>query len=143
MSGLIELPALEELLILLNIQIIRTRKVSPAGELECKFGIVQCREDIRNDGIFVDIHAQNLTLLVHTDDTVRSFMFSRDEDGLAGNSVHVDTRARFEVVEVNEAVFCDQVDNSVLFRDLHRDREIVGSLWGEVDVDLLFGEHGV
>jgi hypothetical protein len=34
-------------------------------------------------------------------------MFSRDEDGLAGNSVHVDTRAGFEVVEVNEAVFRD------------------------------------
>jgi hypothetical protein len=115
LSGLIELPALEELLVLLDIQVIRTRKVSPTGELEGQFGIVQCREDIRNDGILVDIHAQNLTLLVHADDTMRSLVFSRDEDGLAGNSVHVDTRARFEVVEVDEAVFRDQVDNSVLF----------------------------
>ena len=42
-------------------------------------------------------------------------MLGCDEDGLAGNSVHVDARAGFEVIEVNEAVFCDQVDNSVLF----------------------------
>ena len=70
-------------------------------------------------------------------------MFSRDEDGFAGNSVHVDTCARFEVIEVNEAVFCDQIDDSMLFCDLHRDREIVRRFWGEVDIDLLFGEDGV
>ena len=115
LSGLIELPALEKLLVLLDIQIVRSRKISPTSELEGQFGIVQCREDIRNDGIFVDIHAQNLALLVDTNDTVRSLVFSRNEDGLAGNPVHVDTRARFEVVEVNETVFGDQEHNSVLF----------------------------
>jgi hypothetical protein len=143
LSGLIELSALEELLVLLDIQVIRARKVSPASKLEGQFGIVQCREDIRNDGVLVDIHAQNLALLVHADDTVRGLMFSRDEDGFAGNSVHVDTCARFEVVEVNEAVFCDQIDDSVLFCDLHCNWEIVRRLWGEVDVDLLFGEYGI
>ena len=143
LGGLIELPTLEELLVLLNVQVIRTWKVSPTCELEGQFGIVQRREDIRNDGILIDIHTQNLTLLVHTNDTMRSLVFSRDEDCLAGNSVHVDARARFEVVEVDEAVFCDQVDNSVLFRDLHCNREIIRRLWREVDVDLLFGEHGI
>ena len=128
---------------MLDIQIIRTRKVSPTGELEGQLGVVQCREDIRNDGILVDIYAQDLTLLVHTDDTMRSPMFSRDEDSLAGNSVHIDARAGFEVIEVDEAVFCDEVDDSVLFRDLHRNWEIVRRLWREVDVDLLFGEHGI
>jgi len=130
-------------LVLLNVQIIRTRKVGPTGELEGQLGVVQCREDIRNDGILVDVHAQNLTLLIYADDTMRRLVFSRDEDGLSGNSVHIDTRARFEIVEVDEAVFCDQVDDSVPFRDLHRNREIVRRLWREVDVDLLFGEDGI
>ena len=143
MSGLIELPALEELLVLLDVQLIRTRKVSPASELEGQFGIVQCRKDIRDNGILVNVHAKNLTLLVYTDDTMRSLVFSRDEDCLAGDSVHVDTGARFEIIEMNEAVFRDEVDNSVLFRDLHRDREIVRRLWREVNVNLLFCEHGV
>jgi len=127
----------------LNVQIIRTGKVGPTGKFEGQFGIVQRREDIRNDGILVDIHAQNLTLLIHADDTVRSLVFSRDEDSLAGNPVHVDTRARFKVVEVDEAVFRDQVDNPVSFRDLHRNREIVRRLWREIDVDLFFGEYGI
>ena len=143
LSGLIELSTLEELLVLLNVKVICTWKVGPTGELESQFGIVQCREDIRDDGILVDVHAQNLTLLIHADDTMRSLMFGRDEDGLAGDSVHVDTCARFEVVKVDEAVFCDQVDNSVLFRDLHRNREIVRRLWRKIDVDLFFGEHGI
>lgn len=130
-------------MVLLNVKVICTGKIGPTGELEGQFGIVQCREDIRDDGILVDVHAQNLTLLIHTDDTMRSLVFGRYEDGLARNSVHVDARARFEVVEVDEAVFCDQVDNSVLFRDLHRDREIIRCLWREVDVDLFFGKHGI
>ena len=70
LSGLIELPALEKLLVLLHIEVVRTRKVSPTSKLEGQFGIVQSRKDIRNDGILVDIHAQNLTLLVNTDDAV-------------------------------------------------------------------------
>ena len=130
-------------MVLLDVQIVCPGKASPNGELEGQFGVVQRREDIRNDGILVDIHAQNLTLLVHADDTMRSLMFSRDEDGLAGDSVHVDARAGFEVVEVDETVFCDQVDNSVLFRDLHCDREIVRRFWREVDVDLFFCEHWI
>lgn len=101
------MPALEELLVLLDIQIIRAREVCPTSELEGQFGIVQRGENIRNDGIFVDIHAQNLTLLVHTNDTIRSLMLGRDEDSLSGNSVHVDACAGFEVVEVDETVFCD------------------------------------
>ena len=67
-------------------------------------------------------------------------MFGRYKDGLARNPVHIDARARFEVIEMNEAVFRYQVDNSVLFRDLHGNWKIVGRLWGEVHIDLLFGE---
>ena len=93
LSGLIELTTLEKLLVLLDIQIIRTRKVGPAGKLEGQFGIVQRGEDIGNDGILVDIHAQNLTLLVHADDAVRGLVFSRNKDGLSRDSVHVNARA--------------------------------------------------
>ena len=143
LSGLIDLPTLEELLVLLDVQVIRTREISPTGELEGQFGVIQCGEDIRNDGILIDVNAQNLTLLVNTDDTMRSLMFCSNEDGLSGNSVHVNACTRFKVIEVNESVFRDQVNDSVLFRDLHRDGEIVGRLWREVDVDLLFSEGGI
>ena len=40
LGGLIELSALEELLVLLDVQIIRARKVSPASELEGQFGVI-------------------------------------------------------------------------------------------------------
>ena len=143
LSGLIELPTLEELLVLLDVQVIRTREISPTGELEGQFGVIKYGEDIRNDGILIDVNAQNLSLLVNADDAMRSLVFCSNEDGLPRNSVHIDASTRFEVIEVNKAVFRDQIDDSVLFRDLHRDGEIVGRLWREVDVDLLFDEGGI
>ena len=84
-----------------------------------------------------------MPLLVYADDTVRGLVLRGYEYGFAGNSVHVHTRTRLEVVKVNETKFCDKEDNAVLFRDLHRDGEIVCGLRREEYVDGLLREYGV
>jgi hypothetical protein len=70
-------------------------------------------------------------------------VFASYEHGLAGDSVHVETSSSFEVVEVNETVFGDEVDDTVSFRDLHSDGEIVGSFRREEDIDSFLGVNGV
>lgn len=44
----------EQLLVLLDVKIIGTRKVGTTGELERKFGIVERAEDIGDDRLLVD-----------------------------------------------------------------------------------------
>ena len=44
---------------------------------------------------------------------------------------------------MDEAVLGHQVDNLVLLRDLHRDREVVGGFLREIDVDGSLGEDGI
>ena len=44
---------------------------------------------------------------------------------------------------MDEAVFRDKVNNSMLFRDLHGYGEVVGRLWWEVNIDVLLGEWRV
>lgn len=75
--------------------------------------------DIRNNGVLVHAHAQNLTLPVHTENTVCLLVRGRGEDGVSGNSVHVDTLTSLDLVEVNETEFRDEVDDTVLGGDLH------------------------
>ena len=41
-------------------------------------------------------------------------MSGGDEDGVAGDAVHVDASAGLQVVQVNVAVFRDQIDDVVL-----------------------------
>ena len=98
---------------------------------------------MRNDGPLVDANAEDLTPLVNADDSRRSLVLSGDEDGLARNTVHVQADTGLEVVQVDEPVLGDEVDDAVLLRDLHGDREIVRGLGREEDVDGLLGEHWV
>lgn len=70
-------------------------------------------------------------------------MLRSNEDGLAGDSIHVEADARLEVVQVDEAVLGDEVDDAVLLGHLHGHGEIVRCLSGEEDVDCLLGEHRV
>ena len=42
---------------------------------------------------------------------------------------------------MDDTVLGDEVDDAVLLRDLHGDREVVRGLGGEEDVDGLLGEH--
>lgn len=70
-------------------------------------------------------------------------MLGSDEYGLAGDSVHVDAGTSLEIIEMDEAVFRDEVDDPVFFRDLHSDGEIVLSLRWKEDIYGLFGEGSV
>lgn len=122
---------MEELLILLQVQVIRAWEVCAAGHLDSKLGIVQHIEDIRNDRLLVDVDAEHLSLLVDTNNSVGCLVFGSDEDGLPADTVHVKACPAFKVVQVDEAVFGDEVDDAVLFGDLHSDREVVLCLCGE------------
>ena len=45
-------------------------------------------------------------------------MWSRDEDCVATDTIHVDTRTRLDVVQMNVAVLCDDVDHVVFVTNL-------------------------
>ena len=137
------LTTLEQGLILLDVQIIRAWQVRATRKLEWELSVVQGRKDIGNDGRLVDVHAEDLALLVNTNNAVGHFVLRSDEDILAGYTVHVDARARFEVVQMNEAVLRDEVDDTMFLGDLHGHWEVVGCLSGEEHVDSLLRKHGV
>lgn len=99
--------------------------------------------NIVDDGVLVDADAEHLTLAVHTDNTAQQLVLGGSEDGLARNSVHVDARARLEVVQVDEAKLGDEVDDAVLLRHLHRDGKVVCRLGREEDIDGLLLERRV
>ena len=83
LGGLAVLTTLEQLLVLLDVEVIGTRKVCATRELERKLGVVKRREDVRNDSLLVHRNAQHLALLIDTDDTVGNLVLRSDEDGLA------------------------------------------------------------
>lgn len=62
-------------------------------------------------------------------------MLAGHEDGLAGNTVHVDASTGLEVVEVDETVLGREVDDAMSLRDLHSDGEVVRGLRWEVNID--------
>lgn len=45
-------------------------------------------------------------------------MFSSDEDGVTTDAVHVDTTAGLDIVQVDVAVLCDQVDDIIFGANL-------------------------
>jgi hypothetical protein len=67
-------------------------------------------------------------------------MLCSHEDGLARDTVHVDASTGFEVVEVNEAMFCREIDDTVLFRNLRNNWEVICSPRWEVNINGLLGE---
>lgn len=69
---------------------------------------------------------------------MRRLVLSRDEDGLAGDAVHVDACAGLEVVEVDKAVLGDEVDDAVLLRNLNGDGEVVRGLRLKTVSDAMF-----
>jgi hypothetical protein len=129
------LSTLEQLLVLPNIQIICSGEISPTSEPESKLRVVESVQNIRDDRLFINIDTENLSLLVDTNNTIRGFMFRGDEHRLARNPIHVNTSTGFEVVEVNEPIFRNEIDYSMLLRHLHSNWEIVGSLGREIDID--------
>lgn len=131
------------MLILLQVQVIRTGEVCPTGHLDGEFRVVQHVEDVWDDCLLVHIDAEDLTLLVDTNDTVCRLVLGGDEDSLTANTVHVDTCTAFQVVQVNESILGDEIDNAVLLGDLHRHREVVLCLSREEYVYGFFGKDWI
>ena len=44
---------------------------------------------------------------------------------------------------MDKAIFRDKVDDSMFLRDLHGHGEVIGSLWWEVNINVLLGEWRV
>src|SRR5882762_8863259 len=69
-----------------------------------KFCVVWGGKDIRYYGLLIDVDTEDLSPLVDTNDTVGCLMLCSYKDSLAGNTVHVYTSARFEIIKVNKTV---------------------------------------
>ena len=82
-------------------------------------------------------------LTVYVNDAVGRVVVCGDKNSLRRNTVHVDTGTRFEVIEVDEAIFSDEVNNSMFLRNLHGDWKIVDCLRQEIDIHVLLGEWWV
>jgi hypothetical protein len=99
--------------------------------------------DVWHNSLLVHAHTQHLTLPVDSQNTMALLKLGRGKDCLARNAVHVDARARLDVVQVDETKLGDEVDDAVFLGHLHRDGEIVGGFGREKDVDSLLLERGV
>ena len=62
----------------------------------------------------------HLSLSVDADDAAGALVRRCDEDGVSADPVHVDAGARLNVVQVNVAVFGDEVNHVVLWSNLER-----------------------
>lgn len=120
---------------LLQIQIICTRKICTTRKLDGQSGITERIEDVGDDVLFRDTNTEDLTFAIDANDTTGRFVICSDKDCLAGNAVHVNANASFEIVEMNESVFSDEEDDAVTSRNLHCDGKIIGCLGREEDID--------
>lgn len=75
-----------------------------------------------------------------TDNSAGCLMWRSDEDGIAGDPVHVDAGASLDVVHVYVAVLGDEVDYVVFGGHLHGHGEVVLCLGREEHVHCLLGE---
>ena len=124
-------------MVLFDVEVICAWQIGSARKLEGKIGVIESCEDVRDDGLLINVHAEHLSLFVDADDTVGCLVVGGDKDGFTGDAVHVHANAGFKVVKVDEAILCNEVDDAVLLRDLHGDREVVSCLGREVNVDVL------
>jgi hypothetical protein len=67
-------------------------------------------------------------------------MLRSHKDGLARDTIHVDTGPRFEVVEMDETVFRHEIDDTMLLGNLHGNWEVVCGFRWEVYIDGLLDE---
>jgi hypothetical protein len=103
-------------LVLLDVQVICVRQVPSACQFECKLCVVQGGKDTRGYDLLIDVHAEDLSLLVDTDDTVGRLVLCSYKDSFSGNTVHVYASTRFEIVEMDKTVFRYKVDDAMLLR---------------------------
>ena len=119
-----------------DVEVVRafTRLASLKASELC---VVERCQDVRDHHLLVDVHTENLSLLVHANDSVRGLVFRSDENRFTRDAIHVDARAGLDIGQMNEPVIRHDVDNSVLLGGLHGYREVVRRLWREVHVDSL------
>lgn len=97
-----------------NEQFVGSAQVVSHSKSQCQIRILQVGIDVVNDVLLVDRDRQNLSLAIDTNDAVAWFMLSGDKNGLSTDAVHVDANTSFDVIEMDIAVFGDQIRNSVL-----------------------------
>ena len=124
---------------MLDIEVVRARQVGSTCKFEGKLSVVERGQDVWYNRLLINIHAENLALLVDSDDSIGGLVLSGDEDGLARDTVHIDARASFQVVKVDKAILGDHVDDAVFLGYLHGHGEIVRGLWREIDINVLLG----
>lgn len=122
-------------MVLLYVKIICTRQVTATCKFECELRVVQGRQNVWHQSLFVHTNAEYLTLAIDAKNPVCRFMLSRHKDRLARDTVHVNACTGFEIIKVNEAVLRRKVDNSVLLGHLHGYGEVVRSFRWEVYID--------
>ena len=120
--------------------LIATSQVVPDCHTERELWVTERGVDVRDDCGLVHRDRKQLTFPVDAHDAGGRRVRRGDQDGLGGESVHADASPRFNIVQVNVAVLCKQVNDVKLWGGLHCDREIGGGFRREVDVDRLFRE---
>ena len=99
--------------------------------------VVQGGKDIRYHGLLVNVDAEDLFLLVDTDNTVGCLVLRSYKDSLAGNTVHVYASARFKIMEMNKTLFRYEVGY------LHGHWNVVCCFGWEVDINGFLDEWGI
>lgn len=89
--------------------------------LKCQFYIQITRKCAEHSHLLqqfnnstIDQVETHLSLAVDSNDAASSLMRSSHEDGISTDAVHVNTRSSLDVVHMNVAVLCDQVDHIIL-----------------------------
>ena len=84
-----------------------------------------------------------MAFLVYANNPVGSLMLCRDKDRLPGYAIHIHTSTRLQIVQVNETIFGDQKDDTVLSGHLHGYGEVIGGFRREIDINCLLRERWI
>lgn len=112
-----------------------------SSKFKQKLCVVESRQDVMNNCLFIDVDTQSLTLRVDADDAISALALRSYERHLARDTVHVN--ARLKVLETDEAGFHDEVNNARFLRHWRGQGEVIGSVGREVDFNRLFEERWV
>ena len=93
--------------------------------------------------LLVNTDAQNLSFFVYANNTISRLMLSGDKNSLATNAIHVDTGTGFQVIQMYESIFGDEINDAKTSRHLHIDGEIIHRLSRKEYLHGLFQERGI
>ena len=140
-TGIVAL--VQEVLELLVEQVLSTREATARGKRQGQRDIGQFLQDIRDDLVLGNLHSKNLAQFIDGDDTSTVLVRSSGEHRLGGDSVHKQVGTRLDIIQVDETVLGQDVDDTILVGGLQADREVVGSIGREENVDDFLGEWRV